>query len=166
MIFEILYFGILTDNHHTNIQNTTRLNIIKIIFYQQPKLPSLITKKKWWKFFCDDQLERIFISSCSDSLPSRTIFGHRIWVETLNYPRFKERWPWVHLSGRSVVSGPTLTHCPSQTPIIFNFHAIWTSTLFLSEQVQKKRFLPRFRSSFAEPSIAVKISEFGRPSED
>ncbi len=46
MIFEFLCFGILPDNRHTNIQNTTRLKIIKIIFYQPPKLPSLITKKK------------------------------------------------------------------------------------------------------------------------
>ncbi len=56
-----------------NIHKTSRLKIIKIIFYQPPKLPSLITKK-WWKFFCGDQLERIFISSCSDNLPSRTGF--------------------------------------------------------------------------------------------
>ncbi len=78
--FGILYIEILPDNRHKNIQNTTRLNMIKIIFYQQPKLPSLITKKKRWKFFCGDQLERIFISSCSDSLPSRTGFGSRLWI--------------------------------------------------------------------------------------
>ncbi len=78
--FGILYFGILADNRHKNIQKTTRLNMIKIIFYQQPKLPSLITKKKWWKFFCGDQLERIFVSSCSDSLPLRTGFGSRLWI--------------------------------------------------------------------------------------
>ncbi len=45
MVFEILCFGILPDNRHTNIHKTTRLKIIKIIFYQPPKLPSLITKK-------------------------------------------------------------------------------------------------------------------------
>jgi hypothetical protein len=44
--FGILCFGILPDNRHTNIQKTTRLNVIIIlIFYQPPKLPSLITKK-------------------------------------------------------------------------------------------------------------------------
>ncbi len=63
-----------------NIQKTTRLKIIKIIFYQPPKLPSLITKKKRWKFFCGYQLERIFTSSCSDSLPSRKGFGSRLWI--------------------------------------------------------------------------------------
>ncbi len=80
MIFEFLYLGILADNRHTNIQNTTRLNVIKNIIYQPPKLPSLITKKKWWKFFCGDQLERIFISSCFDSLPSGTGFWSRLWI--------------------------------------------------------------------------------------
>ncbi len=120
MIFEILYFGILPDNHETNIHKTTRLIIIVysdisdplhlfwrfwpknkrqklqnaltifsfalwigtkridyiifLFFYQPSKLPSLITKKKLWKFFCGDQLERIFISSCSDSLPSGAVF--------------------------------------------------------------------------------------------
>ncbi len=44
--FEILYIEILADNRHKNIQKTTRLNdIIIVIFYQPPKLPSLITKK-------------------------------------------------------------------------------------------------------------------------
>jgi hypothetical protein len=44
--FGILYIGILPDNRHTNIHKTTRLNVkIIIIFYQPPKLPSLITKK-------------------------------------------------------------------------------------------------------------------------
>jgi hypothetical protein len=34
----------------------------------------------------------------------------------------------------------------------------------LSDRSLQKNFSLRFRSSFVEPSIAVKISEFGRPS--
>ncbi len=76
------------------------------------------------------------------AIEDRILVGLRIWVEILNYHRFQERWPWVQLPGRLVFSGPTLTHCPSQSPIIFNFHAtlneIWTSTLFFSEQVHDR----------------------------
>ncbi len=101
-----------------NIHKTTRLKIIKIIFYQQPKLPSLITKKMmkvflWRPTWAHFHLELLWQFHIEDS------FGHGIWFKTLNYPRFQESCPWVHLPGRSVVSGPTLTHCPSQTPIIF-----------------------------------------------
>ncbi len=131
-----LYFGILPDNRHKTSLTDNKKKMMKVFLWRPT-----------WAHF---HLELVWQFAIGDS----SFVGHRIWVETLNYPGFKERWPWVHLPGRLVVSGPTLTHCPSQTPIIFKFHAtlngIWTSTLFLSEQVSKN-FLPRFRSSFAEP---------------
>ncbi len=75
-----------------NIHKTARLKIIKIIFYQQPKLPSLITKKKMMKVF----LWRPTWAHFRLELLWQFAIGHRIWVETLNYPACKERCPWVH----------------------------------------------------------------------
>ncbi len=100
---------------------------------------SLTDNKKWWKFFCGDQLERIFISSCSDSFPSRTGFGSRLWI-TLRAkkgdPESTCQVDWLFLDQLWLTVLLKLQ-------LYSNFHAIlkeiWTWTLFFSEQVSKSK---------------------------
>jgi hypothetical protein len=87
--FGILIFEILPDNRHTKYPQNYSTKCYNYSYFLSTAKTSLTdNEKKWWKFFCGDQLERIFISSWSGSLPSVTGFGWR-----LNYPACKERCP-------------------------------------------------------------------------
>ncbi len=152
------FFEILPDNRHTKYPANCSAKCYNYSYFLSTAKTSLTDNKKNDESFSVATNLSAFSSRADLAvLTSRTGFGRS-----------------QDLGGDSEL--PCVQRKVTPSPLARSIGCFWTNSgslsfpnsnyIPLSDKSLQKNFLPRFRSSFAEPSIAVKISEFGRPSED
>jgi hypothetical protein len=152
------FFGILPDNRQTKYPQNYSTKCYYYYYLSTAKTSLTDNKKKMTKVF--------------------------LWRPTWAHFHLELFWQFViedRFFGRSQDLGrnselPCVQRKVTPSPLARSIGCFWTNSdslsftnsnyIPLSDRSLQKNFPPRFRSPFVEPSIGVKISEFGRPSED